>query len=89
MINETTKKLQQLISELSSTPEDGSLCYIEKVCARLVEDVRCSKPTEDELWSGGREHIVRSLLCMPADQRIKVLQEMPEYKELLKTFKGK
>ncbi len=77
-------KLQQLISELPSAPKEGDMANIDEVFKRLNNTEYYVKKSEDESWESGRKHMIDGLMGMPETQRLKVLQNTPEYQNLLK-----
>ena len=83
MTDKTTEALQELISELPSAPKEGTLVNMNDVLNRLNNDAYYSERTEDESWESGRKHMIDGLMGMPETQRLKVLQDTPEYQKLL------
>lgn len=88
-MDKETQKLQEFISELPSSPKEGTLVNIDETLQTLGDAAYHVPTTEDSKWSWGRKHMIDGLMGMPDAQRLKVLQETPEYQKLLKEFKDK
>ncbi len=94
MIDKEISKLQQSINELPSAPKEGSLVNLNEVLERLADpegyymndkDAAYHTPySEDDSWARNVKQMIESLITMPEKQRLKVLEEMPEYQKLLK-----